>query len=92
MTIPVVALHKMVNNSVPEGVTVPGLKNTYTKEEAGPRLSFINDDAETFNKTYESNAVAAQRYNFALDTFKLFQAKAKVLVKNALLEYDLVAN
>ncbi|CUM50832.1 unnamed protein product [Debaryomyces tyrocola] len=92
MTVPVVALHKMLNNSVPEGVIVPGLKKTYTKEEAGPRLSFINGDAETFNKTYENNAVAVERYNFALDTFKLFQAKAKVLVKNALLEYDLVGN
>ncbi|GMM36768.1 hypothetical protein DASC09_040930 [Saccharomycopsis crataegensis] len=90
MTIPVVALYKMINTSVPEGVVTPGLKKTYTKEEAGPELSFINGGADAYNKAFESNKIGVERYHLAINTFSSFQKKAEVLVKNCLVEYGIV--
>lgn len=90
MTVPVPALNKMVSNKVPEGVTLPGLKETYTKEEAGPEISFINGGKGNYEETLAKNPEAVKRIQQAIAVFMAADEKARIFVKNVLVEYGFV--
>lgn len=86
ITVPVVALHKMLNFPVPSDVTVPNLKSSYSTEEAEKVETYI-DDREKYYASLNTNPTAQKRIKFACDTFMSFDDKAHVLIKNILIEF-----
>ncbi|KAG7828632.1 hypothetical protein KL920_003128 [Ogataea angusta] len=89
MTLPPPTLNKILNSPLPADYKGPVLKQTYTPEEAGAELSFINDK-EKFYSLLNSNATALKRINGARDVFVTFDAKASQLIETVLSELKLI--
>ncbi|GMG19455.1 unnamed protein product [Ambrosiozyma monospora] len=89
MTISPLMMNKILNTPIPKDFEFPHLKQQYTIEEAGPKLTFI-DDKEGYYKAFNKNETAVERLKFANDTFESLDGKSMTLIKNTLIEYNLI--
>ncbi|GME83441.1 unnamed protein product [Ambrosiozyma monospora] len=89
MTISPLMMNKILNMPVPKDFEFPHLKQQYTTEEAGPKLSFI-DDKEGYYKAFNADKTAVERLKFANDTFESLDKKSMTLIQNTLIEYNLI--